>query len=133
MAQELVPLGKLITGPDPGRDSYHVAAVPCVATGAFLPGERVGVVRDGSGAVAPADGFALAITSGAPVGVVDPYLEGPVAPGDKFYVLLFPNTITGLRHAWFNDTFPPETGGAQRAAERRKRSEFLSSVPGFNG
>ena len=42
---------------------------------------------------------------GSPVGIVDPFLKEPVEPGERFYIFLFPNTVTGLRHVWTHPAF----------------------------
>jgi hypothetical protein len=31
---------------------------------------------------------------------VDPFLADPVQPGQMFWLFLYPQTITGLRHVW---------------------------------
>jgi hypothetical protein len=96
-------LGHKIEGPDPGRDAVHVAVLPAVAAERLRPGDRVKVVaRDG-------ELFASWAVLGA-AGIVDPYLEAsdPVLPGERFYVCLFPRTVTTLRHVWTAAGVPEE-------------------------
>jgi hypothetical protein len=74
-----------------GRDAIHVAVFPAVAGDRLAPGQHVG--KDGAPSTKPH------------VGIVDPFLAGPVFPGERFWVLLYPRTITGLRHVWTHPAF----------------------------
>lgn len=89
-------LGELI---DPGarRDAVHIAIAPCIAAEELRPGQRVGFVRSGdTETVGP---------NGTPLGIVDPYLPAEVSKGSRFYVFLYPNTVTSLRHEWSHPAF----------------------------
>lgn len=71
------------------RDAVHVAILPCESESTLYPGQDVGV-KDG-----------MAATDIKPyIGKVDPFVAGPVFPGTRFYVCLYPNTVTGMRHHW---------------------------------
>ncbi len=85
-------LGKLIEGVE-HRDAIHVAVVPVVAPCKLKAGQHVGTNGDPEGKL---------------VGIVDPYLKVPVHKGDKFWLFLYPNTTTALRHAWEHPDFAPE-------------------------
>lgn len=78
---------------DDARDAIHIAVLPAVADGDFPPGARVGVVRKENG-----EYHASRLLKA--VGIVDPFLREPVKVGSKVWVLLFPYTITSLRHEW---------------------------------
>ncbi len=87
--KDIVPLGEIITT-DQKRDAIHIAIEPIKATEKVFPGQSVG-----------ADG-----TSKLPhVGIVDPFLANPVFPGQKYFICLFPNTITSLHHVWEHPAF----------------------------
>lgn len=84
MSQEATKLGALITDPHAGRDAVHVAIIPLIATRRMMPGEHL------------------------KSGVVDPFLTAPVEPGQRYYLCLYPNTVTSLRHVWTAPTFAEE-------------------------
>lgn len=86
---EPIPLGKLIEG-EAERDAVHVAIVPVTAKEDVWPGCEVGI--DGA--------------RNAPyVGIVDPFLKDGVKAGQRFYICLFPNSVTGMRHHWEHPLF----------------------------
>lgn len=72
------------------RDAVHIAVIQCVAGGGLHAGDHVSIVNGVAGKI------------GKPLGIVDPYLpEGSiVGKGNMFWVHLYPNTITSLRHEW---------------------------------
>jgi hypothetical protein len=90
-------LGKIIKG-EAFRDAIHIAVAPVIAHDSPLhAGDRIGLV----------DGKAVHEKNcDEAIGVVDPYLRKPVLRGQKFWLLLFPNTIEGLRHEWRHPAFP---------------------------
>lgn len=81
------------------RDAVHVAIAPVVADQRLAPGQRVGFVDDARTSVGVCP---------KPLGIVDPFLGRPVEKGERFYLVLFPNTITSLRHDWTHPAFPAE-------------------------
>ena len=95
MADALDTLGTIITEKEK-RDAIHVAVVPAIATGILKPGDHVSYV----------DGKASLV--GKKVGIVDPFLPKPVKTGDRCWVLLYPRTITSLRHVWTHPDFEDE-------------------------
>jgi hypothetical protein len=109
-----VVLGQLITG-DVERDAIHIAVAPMTAASRLEPGWRIGF--NGNGEAIPANPGVTAI------GIVDPFLQSPVPPGEKFYVMLFQNTIVGMRHHWEHPAFTE----ARRAASERWLRSFCDS------
>lgn len=92
MANADIGIGKLIEQ-ERHRDAIHVAVVPVEAGEKLAPGARVGIV----------DGKAMEVEP--PIGIVDPFLLKVVRPGQRFYLFLFPGSITSLRHEWVHPAF----------------------------
>lgn len=76
-----------------GRDAIHLAVEPVVAAEKLFPGQHVGFVEGGAG------------TCKNPIGIVDPFIAGFVAPGQRFWLVVYPRTITSLRHVWEHPAF----------------------------
>lgn len=92
-------LGDLITRGTGERDAIHVALAPVVAAERLKPGQHIGFVR-------PYNTELVGISS-EPLGIVDPFLEHSVERGQRFYMVLYQNTVTGMRHQWEHPAFPP--------------------------
>lgn len=80
-------IGKRLPG-DRGRDAIHVAVLAVMAGTELLPGE--GVTQHGLPGLKGKDA----------IGIVDPYLDSPIQRGEWFWLFLYPNTVTSLRHHW---------------------------------
>lgn len=89
-------LGQLIVDSKQDRDAIHVAVAPAVAASMLLRGDHVGFVDKENGLVA--------VTS-RPIGIVDPFLMQPVQKGQRFWLFLYPNSVTGMRHHWEHPAF----------------------------
>lgn len=72
------------------RDATHVAVVPMTAAHQLTPGTHVGIVGAG----------VAGVTADKTIGIVDPYLVKPVERGERFYLCIYPRTVTGLRHVY---------------------------------
>lgn len=93
-------LGSMLVGGEK-RDAIHIAVAPVVACqNNLLPGTKIGFVKEGD--------FELVGSVDDPIGIVDPFLTEMPVKGDRFYMLLFPNTITSLRHEWTHPAFAQE-------------------------
>ena len=90
-------LGQLIEDGDRRRDAIHIAVAPVTAADRLAPGQHVGLVQEGNvELVGPCD---------RPIGAVDPFLAAEVEPGQRFWLFLYPGTITSLRHVWTHPAF----------------------------
>lgn len=89
----LQTLGNII-GPYEKRDAIHLAVEPAIAAETLRPGQDVGFVSNGVG------------VCDKPLGIVDPFLKGSVAKGDRFWLIVYPRQITSLRHVWAHPEFP---------------------------
>jgi hypothetical protein len=115
-------LGHLIQDGDRRRDAIHIAVAPVTAAVRLTPGQHVGLVQEGS--------VELAGPCDCNIGVVDPFLAAAVEPGQRFWLFLYPGTITGLRHVWTHPTFAAAAArvkeklpGAQRGATPHEAME----------
>lgn len=90
-------LGQIL-GPEAKRDAVHIAVAPVVAAEKLWPGQAIGPAEGDTGKAA---------RSMTPLGIVDPFLRVPVEKGERCWMFLFPNTITGLRHEWTHPGFEP--------------------------
>lgn len=92
----VIQVGKLIDGREE-RDAIHIAVAPVFAAEELSPGQHVGLVEAGN--------TELAGPCKTPLGIVDPFLTSPVPRGARFWLFLYPNTITSLRHDWTHPVF----------------------------
>jgi hypothetical protein len=90
-------LGQLILDGDRRRDAIHIAVAPVTAAVRLAPGQHVGFVQKGN--------LELVGPCECNIGVADPFLMKDVEPGQRFWLFLYPGTITGLRHVWSHPAF----------------------------
>lgn len=88
-----------IIGLNESRDAIHLAVFNAVAGAYMKPGTHVTLMADKQTAV-PA-------VSGNGVGIVDPFLSKKVSFGERFWLVVYPRTITSLRHVWEHPAFHP--------------------------
>ena len=101
-----------------GRDAVHIAVVPMIARTTLYPCEYVG--PDG-----------MWMEPGKGVAIVDPFRLRRVDEGERFWALILPRTITGLRHVWSHPDFPEE-GTPEPVDESREWIERFAGSVGLN-
>lgn len=107
-----IGIGKLIDQ-ERGRDAIHIAVAPIEAGEKLNPGERVGIEHGKAMAIDPS------------IGIVDPFLMKPVRRGERFYLFLFPGTITSLRHEWIHPAFKDVTPGNPSVPDKAASEAWL--------
>lgn len=122
MAKDAVAtMGSILPDDAGGRDAVHVAVASAVCDVRLRPGQDVGIeIVEGRDVKARP---ASPTTEG--VGKVDPYLTALVEPGQRFWLYLYPRSITGLNHNWSHPAFPSLTGA--EAGQYNPPSEKLAS------
>lgn len=101
------------------RDAIHIAIAPVTAGARLAPGTHVGFLGDGENVG----------VCNAPIGIVDPFLERAVNRGERFFLCLYPRTITSLRHEWTHPSF--STVGIRTpeiAAAIKRLTDFGSNI-----
>lgn len=110
----LATLGTIIDDKQ-GRDAIHLAVEPVVASEKLHPGQHV-LLRDGR---------AVGCIPAAGVGIVDPFLAAPVYEGQRFWLVVYPRTITSLRHVWEHPSFPVEGASALPDKDKEASEKWL--------
>ncbi len=83
------------------RDAIHIAVVPVVSEENLYPGDRVALVAGTTHKVQSLRGAENEMG----IGIVDPFLSKRIYAGQRFWLLLYPHTITSLRHEWTHPAF----------------------------
>lgn len=110
MKDAVATMGDVLPADAGGRDAVHVAVISAVAAHTLKPGQHVGF----SNIKAPSgEGFAITDADKS-LGIVDPFIKRPVRPEERFWLYIYPRTITGLNHQWSHPDLPDE---AQRGDE----------------
>ncbi len=115
MKDAVATMGTILDDSIQGRDAVHVAVITVEAREILLPGEDV--AKDGLGAN-PNEGA---------VGIVDPFLKAPVKKGQRFWLFLYPRTITSLNHSWTHPAFSEEVPTGTAVDAVRKSEQWLRS------
>ncbi len=110
-----IVLGNLATE-NAQRDAIHIAIAPIIASQNLKVGQHIGVDQNGKSC------------PDSPVGIVDPFLKKGPKEGESFYILLYQNTVTGMRHHWSHPAFGeessvPNPGLANLSPELKASSE----------
>jgi hypothetical protein len=103
------------------RDAIHFAVMPVMASEDLKPGQHIGFKEGGYMVTAsPAAPYKL-------IGIVDPFLPTDVKKHERFWMVLYPNTITGLKHVWSHPTIADDGRGVGTESEKWLR-DFATSV-----
>jgi hypothetical protein len=103
--QHTPPIGSILQ-PHERRDAIHIAVAPVIAARALTPGQHIGLTADGKAST----------EAGIKIGIVDPFLSRNVNAGERFFLFLYPQTVTSLRHEWTHPAFT--------STEEKDRSEL---------
>lgn len=112
-AEAQTTVGQVLTKPA-RRDAVHFALAPMVAYEDLDPGAHVKFTQRDNTKVRSCE-------QGEGIGIVDPFLARYVKQGETFWVFLYPNTISSLRHEWEHPAFPAmiDTNADTSAADRQ--------------
>lgn len=113
-----IGMGKLVTHNDRHKDAVHVAVWTVTANEKLFAGQHVGFDGD-------VDHVRATIVTDF-AGIVDPFLNVPVFPGQRFWLYLYPNSTTPMRHDWRHPAFEVKDD-IKNSAERWMR-EFADTV-----
>lgn len=113
MSDTQTKLGQIIEG-DQMRDAIHIAVAPVTAAMDLKSGQHVGFL----------EGQTVGGPCKKPIGIVDPFLPRGVQRGERFWLFLYPNTITSLKHVWTHPAFidDPQNNSAKSASESWMRA-----------
>lgn len=98
------------------RDAIHMAIAPVMAGERLTPGDHV-ALDSGMAVAKPAD----------TIGIVDPFLKSCVEAGQRFYLFLYPKTVTGMRHHWNHPAFTGADRQATPEEVRMRQSKLVVS------
>ena len=123
MKDAVATMGDILPDDAGGRDAVHVAVVSARAVQRLRPGDDVGF---------PGADNEEASGTATLVGIVDPFLKAPVKPGQRFWLYLYPRTITGLCHHWTHPAFPddPKTGKYNTPSQKLVAENRLREICG---
>ncbi len=113
-----IKLGQPIEG-EAHRDAIHVAMFPAEAGGRLYPAQFVDI--NNGQATAASD-----LSTG--IGLVDPWLQSAVMPGQRVWILLHQNTVTGMRHHWEHPSFDNATNQEKPVSSKEWLEAFANKA-----
>lgn len=122
MKDAVATMGDVLPDDVEGRDAVHVAVISAKATEKLSPGQDVGYHEGDAGTKFPA------------IGIVDPFIKRAIMPSERFWLFLYPRSITGLRHEWTHPSFDegaPKTTYAtpnSKAASEAWLRDFINTA-----
>ena len=131
MAKDAVAtMGTILTEDVGGRDAVHVAVVSAEAASKLNPGVHVGRRPEST------ERLIVGIADET-IGIVDPFLEVTVQKGERFWLYLYPRTVTSLRHNWTHPAFEDVEASYGPPSQRLTSEQWLrdfvarSDCPGY--
>ncbi len=124
MSKPTLEIGKLITKPE-GKDAIHIAVAPVIANRELKPGQHVGLLKGSSTKVSSA--------AETLIGIVDPFLTQNVEKGKQFWLFLYPNTVTSLKHEWTHPAFNNEKVDSDLIEIEKQKQESREWLANFGG
>jgi hypothetical protein len=123
MKDAVATMGAILPDDAGGRDAVHVAVIAVVADGKLAPGQDVGLLT-----LAPVGDRIASASAPTLIGIVDPFIKGIVWPGQRFWLYLYPRTITALSHRWSHPAFPDVVEGQSYSApsEQLKSKKWIT-------
>jgi hypothetical protein len=132
MKDAVATMGGLLPDDAGGRDAVHVAVFSATSDENLSPCQPVGLVEH-TGRDAK-----VRSAAGESVGIVDPFLKGIAGAGSRFWVYLYPRTITGLAHQWTHPSFEDAATSYARPTDRAASEAWLqefcraADCPGYH-
>lgn len=127
-----LPLGKIIEG-EQHRDAIHVAVAPVTAACSLSPGQHVGFVEGSTELMEAVAEGPRGFQNKPAIGIVDPFLTVRVMKGDRFWLFLYPQTITSLRHDWTHPAFEKAAAPVDdKAASEKWLRDYAEKFPGWS-
>jgi hypothetical protein len=114
-----IGMGKLIEHDEMVMDAVHVAVITMTACGKLHPGDDVGFDDTG-------DRSYVTRNTRKSIGIVDPFLKKPVQDGQRFWLFLYPNSTTPMRHSWKHPDF--EVATAPQMPNREAAEKYMREV-----
>jgi|HubBroStandDraft_4_1064222.scaffolds.fasta_scaffold152699_1 hypothetical protein len=124
MAKDAVAtMGGILPDDVSGRDAVHVAVFSAVASVPVRPGQRIGIIHQ-------SDTDIEVGLVGDKVAIVDPFLNAPVRPGERFWAYLYPRTITALSHRWTHPALEQTTTAYSTPSAKLRAENWLRGFAG---
>lgn len=121
MKDAVATMGDVLPDDAGGRDAVHVAVFSATSPDRVLSGQHVSILQKG-------DPDSIVVRNDIDgVGLVDPFIEETkvILPGERFWVYLYPRTITALSHKWSHPAFEAAETTYATPAQKIESEEWL--------
>ena len=103
------------------RDAIHIALAPIIAGEDLYPGNHIEMGKDGLGHIAKEPNTAI--------GIADPFMTRTILKGERFWLCLYPQTVTDMKHHWSHPAFLP----VAELPDVLKAKEVISNIASSYG